>query len=726
MKIEGGVSGARKEVTVVKTLEVKTTNVRNESPVNNGAVIAKKNDGNFQANMRQSALYAQTGTVAAKSAPTITPDEARQKADEIIKNNGGRDNLNTDNAGRDLADIARQNPADAQAVAREIYKDDKIKDEDRDEIAQSFTRALSDSDLNELSRSREGQELLKETETNLLDYPVHEDESADANRIRTALDNSGIFLGSEKGMYFESVNPVSIQDDPNASPEEVAAYVKSHPSSTYEPNAGRYAYLDALQAHKDDAQWLGKFYSALGSELSGQLISETVQPSSHQMPGGGGTDPEYAIRQADLVRHSLETMQKGGDINQDGMNALVNSMPKNPYVATEIFAKSTNAELKQMFVNAAVNNGDDSWDAGAMHVLNTMPPTRQSQILNGLGEKLNPFIEGAMNGQKEMFSFHDSVKYGIYGTSVNEDLLTKETYGGVEKLLATANRTAGYNGSTFEPAPFSDALKLKLLDAVSSGLTNEKAFSNLSGNTRFKDELSRLTVSQHEAYITNALNADGGATGEDLSSEFKNKYSKLLQMTLFTPPLGEKSADLMKYIDGTFKGIGEDLKNLNDQQFEAKYGRNRAAMARAFGEMTGVFFKALDEGLTKVKTDAAKAAEIMDPIFKLFDFGLGKAGPIGKTISTALSLTGASESAKKAIKEKIKNGEIKEALEDMKDLGVDISKLAEQLYEEVHNNLLPNATAPNGTYRNPDGTSVTIKEAWQNGYDNVEGAPKTK
>jgi hypothetical protein len=242
-KVDGG--GASQEVRnrneqqTVNKPEVKPQVAGNENPASTGAVRAKQNDINYQANLRQTRLYAQTG--GTNDTPPITETEAERRADEIIDNNGGKGDLNTDNAGRDLAEIARQNPSDARAIAEKIYSDDRIEGGDRDEIAQSFTQALSDDELRNLAGTRDGQLLLREIETNLLDYPVHPDESADANRIRTALDENGIFLGSEKGMYPEGVEPLSISQDPDATPEEVAAFIKTNPSWSGDPNTGRYA-----------------------------------------------------------------------------------------------------------------------------------------------------------------------------------------------------------------------------------------------------------------------------------------------------------------------------------------------------------------------------------------------------------------------------------------------------------------------------------------------------
>lgn len=739
-KVKGEVSNVVNEVSVVKTPEVKKTPARSESsPLSNAAVVAKKNDGNFQANMRQAALYAQAGgTALTQITPKLTPAEATQKADEIIKNNGGRDNLNTDNVGRDLTEIAETNPADAWAITQAMLGDrideggkGKIKEEDKDEIAQGFVKNLNDSDIAALAKDENGRNLLDRMQHHLLSGSVHEDERADADRIQKELGKYRTFSDWYQGIapHSKQANSVSYGTafDPNASPEDAAAALKSNNRPYYDPNADIQAFTAQLEAHKNDAQWLQKYFAALGSDKTAELIGNAATPSGVSNGMGinyGDKTVEQYNKNMATIRSALETAQANGGLSQTDMNNLVSAMQKrnfNPQVAVDIFGKGS-PELKESFVRATFNGSDQVKAAGA-YVLGQMSGYKQAQILGSMsGEDLNKFVQGAMAGQTEILDMQNYLRTGR-----GDKLIT---LGGIGKILEAANQPAGYNGSTFQPAYFSDDLKLKLLDAVGGGLTNDKTFKNLSGDTKFKDELSKLIISQHEDFINNALNADGGKTGEDFSPEFRQKYSKLLQMTLFNPPLGEKSADLMKYVDSTYKTIGNDLKNLSDADFEKKYGRNRAAMARAFGEMTGMFFKGLDDALTKVKDDADKAAKIMDPLFKLIDFGIGKgldkAGPIGKVISTALDLTGASDAAKDAIKEKIKQGKIKEALEDMKRHGVDISKLGEQLYEEVHNNLLPNATDPNGTYRNPDGTSVTIKDAWQNGYDHVKGAPKTE
>jgi hypothetical protein len=602
-RVDGGVSSTRSAEPVVSKPEVKPNLVRNTNEsTTNAAVYASRNANSQQADLTRFRLNAQSSPTVTQTAPPLTQEEARERADRIIADNGGKDHLDTEGVARDLADIARQNPADARAITHEIYRDEKVKDEDRDEIAQSFVQALSDNELDQLAASKDGQALLKEIETNLLDYPVHDDESADANRIRQALDKNGIFLGADTGIYYDSVDPVSISDDPNATPEEVAAYIKQNPSSSSQPSTGRYAYIEALEAHQDDAAWLGEFYSALGSRLAGQLISDTVSPAVQQGYGGTGTDPQYALAQAELVRDSLETMQKGGVLTQDGMNALVNSMPKNEYVATEIFAQSTNSELKRMFINAATSNGDDLWDAGALHVLNTMPSYQQEQVLNSLGEKLDPFIEGAMAGEREIISFADYVEFGIYANSdMMSDAVHKTTFGGVEKLLETANKTTVYYHAQVAVPEFTQALQNKIFSAVTKGLDNQTAFDNFKSNTTFKDELSKLFIRNGEDILRSQ--APDGAF-QDV--EFVSGMTKFFELTLFSPNGGELRNDLMESVIRTMGNVGDASKNppLSQSEYERLHnGWSQQDHVEVMGGLLGMVWQAADNQKTYIQNE---------------------------------------------------------------------------------------------------------------------------
>src|SRR5215213_11719607 len=124
-KVDGGGSAAstRREEPVIKKAEVKPASIRRENPETNAAVYTNRIDSGNQANVLRIRLNAQFAAPVRQTTPTITPQEAAARADEIIRSNGGKDNLNTEGVGQDLAEIARTNPADARAVTHAMLGD---------------------------------------------------------------------------------------------------------------------------------------------------------------------------------------------------------------------------------------------------------------------------------------------------------------------------------------------------------------------------------------------------------------------------------------------------------------------------------------------------------------------------------------------------------------------------------------------------------------------------
>lgn len=493
-------------------------------------------------------------------------------------------------------------------------------------------------------------------------------------------------------------------------------------------------FNEQIAAHKDDAAWLGEYFAALGDDRVGDLmrlsITSTANPATPggMLPGGSEAALGYYESTVDNLRTALDTLARDGRLTQADMTALYKDLDLDtsdrnlfgPTLVSDLFAKSS-PQVQELFFNAAMAEGNDNSVAIASHVLARMPVEDQVRILGGMSQsELDGFVEKAMKGE---FEAADMRKY--FGEGDGHPNLA---IGGISELLANANNVTVYYHAQIVVADYPPELQTALFDATASALTSDDLFDKFSGNAQFKDELGALALKEHDGFLDRALDADGGANGEDLGGTTRAEYSKILEMTLFTPPPSGSAESLMRHVDTRFQAIGDDLRTMDDAAFEDKYGRNRGAMAAAYGQMTGVFFEALDAGLTRVKDDADKAAEIMDPLFQLVDFGVGKgldkAGPVGAVVSQALELTGASEAAKEAIQEKIKDGHIEDALQDLKDHGVDLSKLGEELYEHMSDTVLPNRTEPNGTYQGPNG-DVSIKDAWQNGYDFVGGAPTT-
>ena len=545
--------------------------------------------------------------------------------------------------------------------------------------------------------------------------------------------DDGARLDEKSDAVFEAGN-YSAGDTEASGSDAAASMIHMQRWSGADQSTQAQFFNQQVEAHKDDPEWLADYFGALGEDRVADLmrlsITDTGNPYSQGGIGMTGSADAAAYYQdtVDNLRTALETLEESGNLTQADMTALYKSLDldtsdRNVFGATlvsDLFARSS-PEVQELFFNAAMAEGNDNSVAIASHVLASMPVDDQVRILGGMSqEQLDSFVEKAMKGQ---FDAIDMQKF--YGEG---DPHSYVTIGGISEILGNANDVTVYYHAQVAVPDFPPQLQQNLFDATASALTNQDIFDKFVNDVDFKQELAVLTRKEHNDFLDRALDADGGANGEDLGSTTREEYSKVLEMTLFTPPLPDAAEGLMRDIDARFNEIGEDLANMDDAAFEDKYGRNRGAMAAAYGQMTGVFFEALDSGLTRVKDDADKAAEIMDPLFKLIDFGvdkaLDKAGPIGAIVSQALDLTGASDAVKDGIKEKIRNGHIKEAIQDMQDHGVDLSKLGEELYENMSDNVLPNRTAPNGTYQGPNG-DVSIKDAWQNGYDFVQGAPTT-
>ncbi|MDH3493347.1 MAG: hypothetical protein OEM82_07350 [Acidobacteriota bacterium] len=160
---------------VKKTVKAASSVVKSTAPSANAAVTAKKASWNLHAAVAKQNLR---NSYTASTTP-------RERADEIIKNNGGRDNLNTDNAGRDLGVMAVSDPAAALEVS--ILVLDQVKENDRDEVAQSFADSLSEDQLAAIASDARGTELLELHRKNVLDGKVHRDERATALRLQNAI-----------------------------------------------------------------------------------------------------------------------------------------------------------------------------------------------------------------------------------------------------------------------------------------------------------------------------------------------------------------------------------------------------------------------------------------------------------------------------------------------------------------------------------------------------------
>jgi hypothetical protein len=206
--------------------------------------------------------------------PPITDAEANQAADGIINRHGGRDNLDAEAAGRELAEIARRNPNDAAIIGQKIFK--KIEGTSKqDNVSQSFVNSLSDEELRRVAQDPDGRLFLEKAKNHMLSGNVHSDEVKAAGRIDKAI---------------TGFDPQSLNGDPEHDarvidqqlkalpPEMRQSFVKAvlnHPAG---PEALRYAATMSPESQKALGQTLGQLYQRNPSETMELLRRVTDAP----------------------------------------------------------------------------------------------------------------------------------------------------------------------------------------------------------------------------------------------------------------------------------------------------------------------------------------------------------------------------------------------------------------------------------------------------------------
>jgi hypothetical protein len=163
-----------------------------------GAAATKLNESNVAAVLKKLDLTnklpgadSTAKTAAATATKPIDYFEIDKQADELIKKHtesgflGIGSNLNTDKLGNELAQIAKTDPEKAAALNDNIL--DKIAGNDKDNLAQSFVKSMSPTELRDFAANGKGKEALEQMKGHLLSGSVSGDDKKAAARIETAI-----------------------------------------------------------------------------------------------------------------------------------------------------------------------------------------------------------------------------------------------------------------------------------------------------------------------------------------------------------------------------------------------------------------------------------------------------------------------------------------------------------------------------------------------------------
>lgn len=236
-----------------------------ENPVQSSPVGDEKSRiFGFQGDMTRFRLdrFAPTDEIPPQaSKPPVDYFEIDRQADELIKTHTDDgffdDSLKTDDLGKDLADIARTDPARARALTDNVL--DKIDDSDRDEVAQSLVDSMKPEELRALAGSEDGRQMLEQLKGKLVSGSVHDDEEKTARRIDTAIKGAELEASNAfKSLSPETQNEIRAQlnrDDSNSTAiDNLLEMVKSGGFNGASKDT-QIAMLKALGNHSEDANF---------------------------------------------------------------------------------------------------------------------------------------------------------------------------------------------------------------------------------------------------------------------------------------------------------------------------------------------------------------------------------------------------------------------------------------------------------------------------------------
>ena len=407
----------------------------------------------------------------------------------------------------------------------------------------------------------------------------------------------------------EYVSPYS----EDAKPDEAASFFKYESDNS--PGARGQMFADALEIHKDDPEWIRNFMRELGKDEVVRSMWDLYQAPY--------TNPERLSEQSATIRTALETMLTNGDLTQEGMGELLDSLKDvNPYVFSEIFGKTTNDTFREMFIRAAVDNGNDHLEAVASQLLADMSAEKQVAFLTELDQngKLNDFIKGAMAGQQEIIDFD----YNFADPQPYVDDIPMQTLGGIDRLLQNAAVQNGYQGSTFQNALYPSDLQQKIFYAAAKGLTDPKAAENFKSDTVFKDALSSIFLYHFDDIFKNSISDNGSSlTGDTewLGAFFEN--------TMFAQPPSHKASDVLATVYSKVAGLakatdliasGKQPLTAEEQALVDEYNASSpkgeawrtSEAAGVIGEWLGNFDRAYQNAVDKIEDDAAGKKALLD------------------------------------------------------------------------------------------------------------------
>lgn len=230
---------------------------------------AKANYDSQIGQLREAAASENTATP-----PPITDAEANRAADDLIARHGGRNRLDAEAAGRELAELAQKNPNDAAVIGQRIF--DKIGGTNKqDNLSQAFVESLSDAELRTIGQDPDGRQFLERAKNHMLSGSVHSEEIRAAGKIDKAL--TGLDPQSLNGNPEHDAKV--IDETLNTLPPEMReTFVKAVLNHPFGAEALRYAATMSPASQRALGEALGGLYRQNPTETMRLLQRATDAP----------------------------------------------------------------------------------------------------------------------------------------------------------------------------------------------------------------------------------------------------------------------------------------------------------------------------------------------------------------------------------------------------------------------------------------------------------------
>ena len=259
--------------------------------------------------------------------PTLTDEEIEQAAQDIINRHGGAGNEDDAYAiGKELAELSGVRAEDAVLIMNKVQE--KLDGTTLgDNVASGFVDNTSVEQLRDLSRTYEGEAMLKNLQRHLLAGDVHDSERKQSMKIDEAI--TGLNPNTLTGRPEDDAKTVEKQLL-SLPPDKRDDYVRALLEHPYGQNAIRFAAVMSAEGEIELGKALGVLYASNPTETREFLRQITDNPNIGYFPVNYESGLGYVISKSgnddlikDFAQHEIDRAKSGTNPDVRGyLNAI--------------------------------------------------------------------------------------------------------------------------------------------------------------------------------------------------------------------------------------------------------------------------------------------------------------------------------------------------------------------------------------------------------------------